>query len=68
MKDKKKKNHRWVTIATMARLLNICRSSAYELARRGEVVAAKFGGSVRVREDSIDDYILRQISRFQLEE
>ena len=46
----------------VARQLNISRSLAYQLMLRGDIPTVRFGGSVRVRESDLEEYIQRSWS------
>ena len=48
---------RLVTIEEAARRLSLSRSHVYRLVERGELRGVRFGRSVRVYEDAIDDFI-----------
>jgi len=43
-------------------MLNISRSLAYQLMQHGEIPTVRFRGSVRVRENDLDEYIQRSWS------
>lgn len=46
----------------VAQRLNISRSKAYQLMRRGDIPTVRIDGSVRVRESDLDEYIQRSWS------
>ena len=43
----------------VAKRLCISRSLAYQLMQQGKIPSVRFGGSVRVRESDLDEYIQR---------
>jgi excisionase family DNA binding protein len=51
----------------VASRLNISRAAAYRLIADGHFTALKIGASLRVTEQSVEDYVRRQIEVFILE-
>lgn len=49
----------------VAQRLRISRSLAYKLMDSGEIPTVRFGGSVRVRESDLDEYIQRHWSGWE---
>jgi excisionase family DNA binding protein len=47
--------------------LNISRSKAYSLIAEGHFTVCRVGGALRITEQSLDEYIQRQISLYALE-
>ncbi len=59
---------KWLRPTTVAERLDISKRAAYRLIESGAIVAARFGQRcIRVREDSLNDYIRRQEAAFSLE-
>lgn len=55
-------NQRLLKAQEVAIHLNISRSLAYQLMQRGEIPTVRFCGSVRVRQNDLDEYIQRSWS------
>jgi excisionase family DNA binding protein len=53
--------------AQVADFLNISRAGIYRLVGEGQLVALKVRGSLRIFEESVDDYLSRQSALFALE-
>ena len=51
----------------VAARLNISKSHFYRLKNQGQFVCLKIGGSLRVKESSVEHFIGRQINNFCLE-
>jgi len=61
------KKPKLLRIDQLASRLNVSVRSAYRLVACGHFIALRVGNSLRVREDSVDLYIQRQISVYRLE-
>ena len=64
----KKKIGRLLNVDQAAERLNVSKSSIYRLLSEGQLYALRVRGSTRLPEDGIDDYIDRQILKYQLDE
>ena len=57
-----------LTLKTVAELLGCSRRTVYRLICEGEITAFKCRGSLRVPEDSLEEYRRRQIAKFAEEQ
>ena len=62
-----KEKDRLLRVDQLAQKLNISKRQAYRLISNGHFVALKIGGCLRIRSDSVEDYVKRQISLFAIE-
>jgi len=60
-------NSRLLSGMVVADRLGISRSSAYQLMRRGDIPTIRFGGTVRVRECDLEEFIQRAWSGWKQE-
>ncbi len=58
---------KWLRPDEVAAWLQISRRSAYRLCSEGHFIAMKVRGSLRIRMDSVEAYIARQVALHRLE-
>lgn len=56
-----------LTVLEAAKILNCSSRTVYRLAKGGELKACRIRNSIRIVADSLDLYIEKSISQFQLE-
>ena len=59
------KQHEWLKIPEVAKVIRVARSRAYELVAEGEIPSVRIGRSIRVNRKELDGWLekRRQLSR-----
>lgn len=56
----------WYRPDEAASVLSVSKRTIYRLADDGEIVCAKVRGALRIRADSLDSYMHKQVQKFSL--